>query len=71
MHGAAMCNIYPLSVFSRVKIHCKYFVLTDTAQLVERWNNDCWFEPAACHYFSSNNVCLLAHVFTRGDPQLE
>ena len=27
-----------------------------------------WFEPAARHYFSSNNVRLLAYVFTGGDP---
>ena len=47
------------------------------AQVVERRNNDLeiagqwWFEPAACHYFSSNNARLLAYVFTGGDPQLE
>ena len=28
-----------------------------------------WFEPAVNHYCSSNNVCLLAHVFTGEDPQ--
>ena len=32
---------------------------------------DSWFEPAVCHYFSSNNVRFLAYVFTGGDPQLE
>ena len=31
----------------------------------------CWFEPAVNHYFSSNNVCLLAHVLTGEDPQSE
>ena len=45
--------------------------------MVERRNDDleiaeqCWFEPALCHYFSSNNVGLFAYVFTGGDPQLE
>ena len=29
-----------------------------------------WFEPAVNHYFSSNNVRLLAHVFT-GEAQTE
>ena len=47
------------------------------AQMVERRNDDleiaeqCWFEPAPCHYFSSDNVRLFANVFTGGDPQLE
>ena len=47
------------------------------AQMVERRNDDlecwlkCWFEPAVCHYFSSNNDRLLAYVFRGGDPQLE
>ena len=47
------------------------------AQMVARRNDDleiaeqCWFEPAPCHYFSSNNVRLFAYVFTGGDPQLE
>ena len=47
------------------------------AQMIERRNDDleisgqCWSEPAACHYFSSNNVHLLAYVFTGGEPQLE
>ena len=46
------------------------------AQMVECRNDDleiagqCWFEPAVRHYFSSNNVRLLAYVFTDGDPQL-
>ena len=45
--------------------------------MVERRYDDleiagqCWFEPAVRHYFSSNNVRLLAYVFTDGDPQLE
>ena len=29
------------------------------------------FEPAVNHYFSSNNVRLLAYVFTGEDPQTE
>ena len=47
------------------------------AQMVERRNDDleiaekCWFEPAPCHYFSSDNVRLSAYVFTGRDPQLE
>ena len=47
------------------------------AQMVEHRNDDletaeqCWFEPAPCHYFSSNYVRLLAYVFTGRDPQLE
>ena len=58
-------------------IHCLYLAKLDQvlrigviAQMVERWNDyleiagQCWFEPAACHYFSSNNVRLLAYVFT-------
>ena len=45
------------------------------AQMVERRNDyleiagQCWFKPAVRHYFSSNNVRLLAYVFTDGDPQ--
>ena len=45
--------------------------------MVYRRNDDieialqCWFEPAVRHYFSSNNVRLLAYVFTEGDPQLK
>ena len=45
--------------------------------MVERRKDDleiaeqCWFEPAVRHYFSSNNDCLWAYVFTCGDPQLE
>ena len=43
------------------------------AQLVERWNDD--LEIAGSYplymYFSSNNVRLLAYVFTVGDPRLE
>ena len=45
------------------------------AQMVERRNDtpeiagQCWFEPTACHYFSSNNVHLLAYVFKVGNPQ--
>ena len=30
-----------------------------------------WFEPAVIHYFSSNNVRLLAHVFSCEDLQSE
>ena len=47
------------------------------AQMVERRNDvleiakQCWFEPAPCNYFSSNNVRLFAYVFTGGDRQLE
>ena len=47
------------------------------AQMLERRNDDqdiaeqCWFEPAPCHYFSSNNFRVFAYVFTGGDPQLE
>ena len=29
------------------------------------------FKPAVNHYFSSNNVRLLAHVFTGEDPHSE
>ena len=65
-------------------IHCLYLAklnpvlrIRAIAQMVERRNDDleiaeqCWFEPALCHYFSSNNVRLFAYVFTGGDPQLE
>ena len=47
------------------------------AQMVERRNDDleiaeqCWFEPALYHHFSSNNIRLFAYVFTDGDLQLE
>ena len=34
-------------------------------------SEQCWFEPTVRHYFSSNDVRLLAYVFTGGDPQLE
>ena len=30
-----------------------------------------WLEPRVNHYFSSNNVRLLAQVFTGEDPQSE
>ena len=65
-------------------IHCLYLAKLNPvlrigaiAQMVERRNDNleiaeqCWFEPALCHYFSSNNVRLFAYVFTGGDPQLE
>ena len=65
-------------------IHCLYLAKLNPvlrigaiAHMVERWNDDleiaeqCWFEPAPCHYFSSDNGRLLAYVFTGGDPQLE
>ena len=45
--------------------------------MVDRRNDDLeiaeqgWFEPAPCHYFSSNNVRLFAYDFIGGDPQLE
>ena len=67
-----------------ISIHCLYLAQLNQilrigviAQMVERRKDDleiagqCWFEPAACHYFSSNDVRLLAYVFTGGDPQLE
>ena len=31
----------------------------------------CWIETAVLHYLSSNNVRLLAYIFTEGDPQSE
>ena len=34
-------------------------------------SRDCWFEPNVYHYFSSNKVCLLAYVFTVGEPKSE
>ena len=56
-------------------IHCLYLGkfnpvlrIGAIAQMVERRNDDleiverCWFEPALCHYFSSNNVRLFAYV---------
>ena len=56
-------------------IHCLYLAkLNQTprmgviSQVVEHRNDDLeiagqyWFDPAACHYFSSNNVRLLAYV---------
>ena len=65
-------------------IHCLYlaqlnsvFRIGAIAQMVERRNDDLeiaeqsWFEPALCHYFSSNNVRLFAYVFTGVDSQLE
>ena len=65
-------------------IHCPYLAKLNPvlrigamAQMVERRNNDleiaeqCWFEPAPCHYFSSDNVRLFAYVFKGGYPQLE
>ena len=67
-----------------ISIHCLYLAKLNPvlrigaiAQMVERRNDDleiaeqCWFEPALCHYFSSNNVRLFAYVFTGWDPQLE
>ena len=66
MQGATKCNIYPVLRIGAI------------AQMVERRNDDhleiveqCWFEPALCNYFSSNNVRLFAYVFTGGDPQLK
>ena len=63
-------------------IHCLYSAKLNPvlrigviAYIVERRNNDleiagqCCFEPAACHYFSANNVRLLEYVFTGGDQQ--
>ena len=29
---------------------------------MDQWSRDWWFEPAVRHYFSSNNVHLLADV---------
>ena len=64
-------------------IHCLYLAKLNPlrigaiAQMVEHQNDDLeiieqrWYESALCHYFSSNNVRLLAYVFTSGDPQLE
>ena len=65
-------------------IHCLYLAklipvhrISAIAQMIERRNDDleiaeqCWFEPALCHYFSSNNVRLFAYVLTGGDSQLE
>ena len=65
-------------------IHCLYLAKLNPAlrigaiaQMVERRNDDreiaeqCWFEPAPCHYFPSDNVRLFAYVFRGGDPQLE
>ena len=70
----------PLLIF----IHCLYLAMLNPvlrfgiiAQMVERRNDDleiaeqCWFEPAPCHYFSSDNVRLFAYVFTGGYPKLE
>ena len=61
-------------------IHCLYVAklnpvlrIDNIDQIVELWNADlmiagqCWFEPAVRHYFSSNNVRLLAYVFTQLD----
>ena len=53
------------------------FRIGTIAQMAKRRNDDleiaeqCWFEPALCHYFSSNNVRLFAYVFTGGYPQLQ
>ena len=65
-------------------IHCLYLVKLNSvlridykAQMVERRNDDleiagqCWFEPTVRHYFSSNNVRLLAYVLIVGDPQFK
>ena len=65
-------------------IHCLYLAKLNPvlrigaiAQMVEHRNDDikiaeqCWFEPALCHYFSSNNVRLFAYVFSGEDTQLE
>ena len=67
----------PVVIFS----HCLYSAKLNTAlricwhrsvgRALGRWSKDFWFEPAVSHYFSSKNVCLLAYVFTDGDPQLE
>ena len=44
--------------------------------MVERRNDDleCWTKldrAPVRNYFSSDNDCLLAYVFTGGNPQLE
>ena len=65
-------------------IHCLYLAKLNPvlsieyiAQMEERRNDNldiaglCWFEPAVRHYFCSNNVRLLAYVYTVWDPQLE
>ena len=65
-------------------IHCLYLAKLNRVlrigaivQMLERRNDDldiaeqCWSEPAPCHYFSSDNVRLFAYVLTGGDPQLE
>ena len=63
-------------------IHCLYLAMLNpllhigyVAQMVEHRNDDLeiagqyWFEPTVRYYFSSNNVRLLAYVFTCEDPQ--
>ena len=65
-------------------IHCLYLAqlnpvlrICAIAKMVEHRNDDleiaeqCWFETASCHHFSSDNVRLFAYVFADGDPQLE
>ena len=45
-------------------------MLAEVSNLCILWNK-IMFEPIVRHYFSSNNVRLLAYVFTGGDPQSE
>ena len=61
-------------------INCLYLAklnpvlrIGDNGQLVERWNDALEIAGSSplYMYFSSNNVRLLAYVFTGGDPRLE
>ena len=52
-----------------VKSSTSYRPCSSVGRALDRWSRYGWFELALRHYFSSNNVRLLAYVFTRGDPQ--
>ena len=72
MHDTATYNI--VAINSNIHLYSKSLNPTPPSSFGNVFDLECkgrWFEPAVNQYFSSNNIRLLAHVFTGEDPQSE
>ena len=67
--GAATCHIYPLPIFSLVKLN-PVLRIRRHSSVGRHWTDDLEIAGSSPPLFFTNIVRLVAYVFKDGDPQL-
>ena len=60
MHDAMTCNIVAILYSNCLNPTSHVARGNAVGSALDLDSKGCWFEPTVCHYFSSNNVRLLA-----------